>query len=297
MRTFKELYDLNWLSRPTAMTNYLKNPSLQERYKTYDSYISSIYQTCRNNWNNGSGSTHEEIKKSYYSNDASETVESSELAEVITLSNRDRDSMLDSLENPPEPTSALIGLFKKGNEAHNQPFKGKVVKLKPYKKKIKNNTRLVNNICPNCLSTLRIDVGGVWICSKDRLIHWEAEFLAYIKLNEEQKAKYLLRYQDDSQFLNLFEKWSVVESGGHRPLWGCDFSNKLFNPISKFRSYLLDPCLVKTIERQLGRELTEQEIRGESEIWQYGGQYFDTYRKDSKKVKIPVICFPTDVIN
>lgn len=32
--------------------------------------------------------------------------------EVITLSDRDRDAFLDALENPPEPTQALIDLMR-----------------------------------------------------------------------------------------------------------------------------------------------------------------------------------------
>lgn len=33
-------------------------------------------------------------------------------AEIITLSNRDRDLFLNALENPPEPTQALIDLMR-----------------------------------------------------------------------------------------------------------------------------------------------------------------------------------------
>jgi hypothetical protein len=143
---------------------------------------------------------------------------------------------------------------------------------------------------------LKVNIVGALECTKDKLWEWEKKFLEYNKMNDAQKAKFILTYEDSSAFFELYEKWSVVEEAGKRPLFDCGYTNRLFNPISKFRTTLPDPILVKRIEKSLGTPLTEQEKLGEVEIWKDGKAYFRDFKKGRVRVRIPMIIFPTDVL-
>ena len=285
---------------PSAQSQYLNSPELQERFKTYDSYVLDIMKAVQHKWSSGSGkrAMHKNSRQEYYP--IQRIAEPESYVETIILSDKDRDLFLDHLESPREPNEALKKVLSKHQEKYyptlEQKYIGvKVKKFKSYKHKERKNASTANTTCPNCLSTLVVEL-GVLKCSKDRFMQWEKDFLIYNKLNSEEKSKFILTYQDPNIFRELYEKWSVVGEAGSRPLFDCGYDARLSNPVSRYRSYLKDPILVKTIEKSLGRELTEEELEGEVVIWKAGNSFFSDYKEGRKKAKIPVLAFPTDLI-
>lgn len=150
----------------------------------------------------------------------------------------------------------------------------------------------MNRVCPECGSNLELNEVGIWECSKDKLKLWEIEFKKFDRLNDNQKRKYILLISDVSRFEELYEQWRKVDADGKRPYFDCGYSNKLFNPISRIRTTIPDPILVSTIEKNIGRKLTDEEKTNEVEIFRQGKAYFSDYKKGRRKVRIPQLVFP-----
>ena len=168
------------------------------------------------------------------------------------------------------------------------------IKLKK-PRKAQTNFRSVERVCPNCLSTLCLDHIGNWSCSKDKLKLWEKEFLKYSALSELKKNEYLLKISDIDQFLFLYTKWEIVDETGNRPNFDCDYSSKLFRPVSTSTIIIPDPIEVKRIEKSLGRILTEEERCGEKPLWVEGNKYYKSFKKGRKKAIIQSIHYPDDL--
>jgi hypothetical protein len=158
-----------------------------------------------------------------------------------------------------------------------------------------NNYRNIDNICPDCLSTLVLGNKGHFECSGDRLKLWETEFINYSKLDELQQNQFLIQFEDPNLFLYLYNKWEFKDQNGNRPYFICDYSNSINTMNIRASVIIPDPIMTKIIEKRLGRPLTEEEKRGEKSIWTKEGNYYTKYKKGRSKVNIPLITYPEEV--
>lgn len=179
-------------------------------------------------------------------------------------------------------------------DSETKPQRIKITKLKPKKKRAIRNARHINTNCPYCLSTLKINEAGTYECTADKLKIWEAEFLKFNKMSDKEKINYLYKFSYPDKFEELYQRWNFQDENGNRVNYDCGYTNKLFNPISRFRSTMPDPALTKTIEGSLGRKLTQEELMGEVEIYRKGNSYFSDWKKGRNKVRIPWLEFPDD---
>jgi len=170
----------------------------------------------------------------------------------------------------------------------------KITKLKPKKKRAPRNARRINTTCPYCLSTLKVNDVGTYECTADRLKIWETEFIKFNKMSDKEKVDYLYKFSYPDKFEELYQRWNFTDDKGNRINYDCGYTNKLFNPISRFRTTMPDPALTKTIEESLGRKLTDEELMGEVEIYRKGNSYFSDWKKGRNKVRIPILTFPDD---
>ena len=168
----------------------------------------------------------------------------------------------------------------------------KVKKLKPKDRKAAKHARRAVVSCPNCLSSIRVNDVGVWECTGDRLQTWVAEFSKYNSLSNEKKIEYIKGVSADSQFLELYDRWVYSVTVNNPDEFNCGYTNKMFLPISTVKVRLADPIFVKHLEKKLGRKLTEEELRGEHELWFYNGMYLKKFKKGAKRVRIPHIVLP-----
>jgi hypothetical protein len=169
-----------------------------------------------------------------------------------------------------------------------------VTKLKPKKHRSKKHARHTITSCPNCLSTLKLNTFGVWYCTGDRLELWTGELEKYSRMNEQRKQDYLSSISEVDKFLDLFERWQYINERGIRENFNCGYSNEVYPPVSRVKSHLPDPAFVKSLERRMGRKLTEEEKANESELWEWNGVISDIKKKGAKRVRIPWINLPED---
>jgi hypothetical protein len=148
--------------------------------------------------------------------------------------------------------------------------------------------------CPYCLSHLVTDSSGIQQCSGDRLLFWEKEFSKYHIMNDSQKVSYIKTISEESQFFELYDRWAFAQIPESEEKFNCGYTNKIFFPMPSGNVSIPDPVKVSYIEKKIGRRLIEDELYGEAELWQYGGQILKEYRKGARKVKIAIIRFPED---
>ena len=172
----------------------------------------------------------------------------------------------------------------------------KVTKLKPKRNRSKKYARHTVTSCPNCLSTLKLNEVGVWDCTGDRLQIWVSEFEKFDRSTESQKKEYLLNLSESNRFLDLYSKWKFQDESGNRPNFNCGYTNEVYPPMSKIKTRIPDPAFCKSLERRLGRELTEEEKANEVEIWEWQGIVSTEKRAGAKKIRIPWITLPEDDI-
>ena len=168
----------------------------------------------------------------------------------------------------------------------------KIIKLKTKKNRSKKHARHTVTTCPICLSTLKINQYGVWDCTGDRLTLWVVEFEKFQKMSEVDQKHYLENMSDPQGFLDLYSKWAYRDENDNRVNFHCGYTNEIYPPSCRVKTRIPDPAFVKTIERQLGRELTDEEKINESDIWIYQGKYSIVYVNGSRKVKIPWVTLP-----
>jgi hypothetical protein len=139
----------------------------------------------------------------------------------------------------------------------------------------RGNYRNVANLCPNCFSTLQQDAQGKTICSGDRLSTWQAEFEKYQNLTEDQKADYLDKLGNPEKFLELTGSLSAVD---------CGYSSKISHVAPTHSIRIPDPIAVRSLERKLQRNLTEEELDEEYE-----------FLVEGKLFKLPFCQFPEEM--
>ena len=122
-------------------------------------------------------------------------------------------------------------------------------------------TRERENICPNCYSKLLVEDGELF-CSGSKLKYWTIEFGKYENFSKTEKAKYLIdMIENTDSFLYMYEKWKTEKEN-----FSCDFVNQPFLDIFEKQNLIADPLQVKSVERKLGRKLTDLELFGEQAI-------------------------------
>lgn len=179
-------------------------------------------------------------------------------------------------------------------EAEVDGQKVTVHRFKPKDKKVVNNARSNFTSCPNCLSHITLDEAGLQKCTGDRIVIWEKEFLKYRELSTQEQQVYMKNISYDSTFMELYDRWAYSQNNPDEP-FTCGFTNKIFFPIPSCSVIIPDPAQVNNIEKRLGRKLTENELIGESELFEYQGSVFEKYKKGSKRIRIIMIRFPEDV--
>ena len=168
-----------------------------------------------------------------------------------------------------------------------------VNKLKTKSRKVISNARINTSSCPNCLSRITLDECGLSKCSGDRLLKWEKEFVNFSNLQDDKKVEYLKNVSLDSMFLELYDRWSY-SLANPEDKFDCGFTNKIFFPIPSCSVTIPDPAQIIKIERKLGRKLTEDEIMGEKELFEYKGSIYEEYRKGARTVSITLLRFPEE---
>jgi len=169
-----------------------------------------------------------------------------------------------------------------------------VHKYKPKEKKAVSYGRPNSINCPYCLSHLANDSAGLQQCSGDKLEFWEKEFSKFSKMNDHQKREYVVTISEESQFFELYDRWTYAQNPEHEEKFNCGYTNKIFFPMPSGNVTIPDPMRIAHIEKRLGRALTEEEIYGEEELWQMGKMVLKEYKKGARKVKIPLLRFPED---
>lgn len=143
-------------------------------------------------------------------------------------------------------------------------------------------TRIKDNVCPHCLSIL-VDDEGTMICTGSRLEVWVGDFKRYEQMNTDEKREFLISFSNSEKFVDLYEKWVAVDDDGNRPNFVCEYTNKIFSPLPDNRLVIPDPLQIRSIERQIKRSLTQEEINGDTDIKVHG-----------KLVKLKRMIFPDD---
>lgn len=165
---------------------------------------------------------------------------------------------------------------------------------KPKDKKVASYGRANVTTCPNCLSALKLNESGVAYCTGDKLTYWLNEFAKFELMSDEQKVEYIQSISDYSEFLNLYDRWKWTNESETKEIYNCGYTNKIFLPIATCNVIIPDPVKVAHIQGKLGRQLTEEEMFGEAELWEFGGSVYEKFRKGARKVKIHLIRFPQD---
>lgn len=160
----------------------------------------------------------------------------------------------------------------------------KVTKLKAKKPRKPQRMRKPNIQCPNCMSTLKIGESGAWECTGDKLEVWVPYFREYQSLSSEAKDEFLDKISDKDMFNELYCKWEYLDESGRRVNFVCGYSPKMYPAVTRLRTSVPDPTTVASLERKLGRELTEQELKGSKPIWD-----------GEKLVNVPMITLPDEV--
>lgn len=275
-----------YLTKPTAESQFDLSIELQEQFKNYDRYVYNLYNTLKDNWSLSAVKSFTGVP-----NTKGHTQGTPSQNEAIVEPFRPVKTGFRGLSPDLFTESSTFTPYKPTDNSF------KYTKLKPHKAKKKGKSyRLTVTTCPSCLSTLKLTSSGVWQCSGDRLDTWKKEFLTYNALDDKDKAAFILNYEDPSIFLNLLEKFNFIDKNGCRSNFQCDYSNRLGSIVHSYSVSIPDPILVKTIERNLHRKLNELELDGQNEIYLYQGNYSNIWIKGCKKVKITRIDFPRDVL-
>lgn len=144
--------------------------------------------------------------------------------------------------------------------------------------------RMINHLCPNCLSTLKIDKIG-YVCTGDRIKLWQKELLTFHKMDEVEKKEYLKNISDIDKFNEFYEQKDNLS---------CELSDMLlnYNPSNSF--CIPDPMIVGKIEISLARKLTDLELEENFIFYRNGKSFLLTPTIGYSKFVIPRIKFPED---
>ena len=161
--------------------------------------------------------------------------------------------------------------------------------LKPKRGKVGQNVRSNDRTCPNCLSSLKVTIDGSWECSGNRLKFWEQEFLRFESVSKDEKEVFLKNFSNADKFKEMSEEWSKNKE------LTCGYNSKLFYPDNNYSTQIPDPIVVKRLEREMKRALTEEELVGKKTLWTLNGEYLTEFKEGAIIVDIPMLNFPEEV--
>lgn len=143
----------------------------------------------------------------------------------------------------------------------------KIKKFKAVKPKIV--TRKPNSaslpMCPDCGSSLIVEISGLIVCSNDRLKEIYNKCLEYERADNKRKIE-ILKEDKSGNFMAMFERWAFKDITGNRNAFTCLFSNRLHNPTPSYTWTIRDVFQVKRLEKALKRKLTIAENEGSVKI-------------------------------
>jgi hypothetical protein len=90
-----------------------------------------------------------------------------------------------------------------------KPKKIEILKLKPKRRRIGKNVRNINNVCPYCLSILKVGIDNKWYCTSEKLNVWKEELVKYQNLPTEQQLQYLNTISNKDKFAKWVESSEV----------------------------------------------------------------------------------------
>lgn len=172
--------------------------------------------------------------------------------------------------------------------------KVKVHKFKAKDRKALNYARPSLGACPNCLSRIGVNASGVQYCTGNKLKFWENEFIKFNTMDDKAKVEYLSNITEESQFLELYDRFNTQLAAEVKEDFNCGYINKIFFPVPSGNVTIPDPVKVSNLEKKLKRRLTEEELFGESELWECSGAIGKEYKKGAKRIRIALIKFPQD---
>ena len=187
---------------------------------------------------------------------------------------------------------------KRPQKTYDAAIDGQKVSInqyEPYDRRRTRHARSNNTSCPYCLSLLKADSFGTLYCTSTRLKIWEKQFAAFHALNAQEQEKYLGGLSNTGRFKELYDRWKYAFENNLPDEYNCEFSNQIFPIISASKNIIPDPLFCKKLEEKLGRPLTEEELRNESELYFYQGQVLTDYRKRAKLINIPHILLPDEI--
>lgn len=160
------------------------------------------------------------------------------------------------------------------------------------KTKIKGNFRDVELTCPDCMSVLTYDEDYQKICTGNMLQLWEDKFKEYETLTINDKLAFLIAKVDKVRFVYLYKKWKNAVAA--KEAYVCDYSSTIVDPSPDRDTLVPDPIMLKRLERDLQRPLTQLEIDQEQSFYFNGTKYSEIPTDNSRAVKIKWIKFPYD---
>lgn len=137
------------------------------------------------------------------------------------------------------------------------------------------NARLVSVFCPNCFSTLDVQVNGSKSCSGDKLKFWKEEAEKFLSLEEAERQAYLNALSEPDKFLQIVANKDDLK---------CEYSSNITGVSSSYSFRIPDPLAVSSLEKKLKRKLTEEDLQEDKE-----------FIIDSKPYKLPFVNFPEDL--
>lgn len=145
--------------------------------------------------------------------------------------------------------------------------------------------RQINHLCPNCMSTLTVE-NGDYVCTGDRLEIWQKVFEEFDKMQLKEKRDYLSSISDQDKFFDLYKQKSKLT---------CDFSTYRASLVPNYNETILDPLVVKRVQKSLGRPLTDEEKSGDTKLYRRGNDYKTRLFLGYEEFEIPRINFPEDL--
>jgi len=141
------------------------------------------------------------------------------------------------------------------------------------------------HLCPNCMSSMKLDEKGKYKCTGDRLNLWKKEFERFEKMNTKEREDFLKGIENIDKFMELFNKRLNLE---------CDYSSRMVDITPTYSVEIPDPMHVSKIEKALGRRLTELELEEGYKFYTDGNNIFSEKKEGTRYFFIERIIFPDE---
>jgi hypothetical protein len=125
---------------------------------------------------------------------------------------------------------------------------------------------------------------GKFECSAEKLQILIPDFIKYKDMDSQEQDNFLKTISNVDKFKMLYSDWNQGNLT-------CYHNNEIYSISESVVEEIPDPLVIKSIEKSMGRYLTEEEKSGETSIWTDGKNYFDKYKKGMVIFKIPTMKF------